>query len=128
MKNILLVEDDEASRVFLSEFLDLWGYVVTTVSNGRKALQKIHETLPDLVICDIQMPVLDGFTFIRELREERQLNDLPVIALTAVAMLGDKEKILTAGFSSYHSKPVDSEMLRLDIQRLLELSSQAKTA
>jgi CheY-like chemotaxis protein len=101
-------------------FLGSWGFEATTAADGREALQKIRDTLPDLVVCDIQMPVLDGYAVVRALREDTQLATLPVIALTAFAMLGDKEKTLASGFDGYQSKPINSEALRAEINRLLE--------
>jgi CheY-like chemotaxis protein len=120
MKKIVIAEDNLASRELLCEFLGSWGFQVTTAADGREALQRIRETLPDLVLCDIQMPVLDGYAVVRALREDTRFATLPVIALTAFAMLGDKEKTLASGFDGYQSKPINSEALRAEINRLLE--------
>jgi CheY-like chemotaxis protein len=120
MKTILLAEDDPANRELLRELLQRWGYQVIEASDGADALTKINATLPDLVLCDIQLPVLDGFGVVQALRKDQRFSQLPVIALTAFAMRGDKENILSAGFNTYQSKPIESEMLKENIKRLLK--------
>jgi len=124
MKKILLAEDNPANRELLREFLQRWGYDVIEASDGADALTKIHATLPDLVLCDIQLPVLDGFGVVQALRKDQRFTQTPVIALTAFAMRGDKEKILSAGFNTYQSKPIESEMLKENIRRLLKQREQ----
>jgi len=125
MKKILLAEDNPANRELLREFLQRWGYDVIEASDGADALTKIHATLPDLVLCDIQLPVLDGFGVVQALRKDQRFTQTPVIALTAFAMRGDKEKILSAGFNTYQSKPIESEMLKENIRRLLKQREKA---
>jgi CheY-like chemotaxis protein len=124
MKKILLAEDNPANRELLREFLQRWGYEVIEALDGADALTKINATLPDLILCDIQLPVLDGFGVVQALRKDHRFTQIPVIALTAFAMQGDKEKILSAGFNTYQSKPIDSEMLRENIRRLLKRREQ----
>jgi CheY-like chemotaxis protein len=120
MTTILIVEDNLPSRELLREFIQNWGYEVIEASDGREALQKITEMAPDLVLCDIQMPELDGFAVIQSLRQDARFIKLPVIALTAFAMKGDKETTLAAGFDGYQSKPIDQDALHSEIKRLLE--------
>ncbi len=119
MKKIVIVEDSEAGRELLREFVQGWGYEVIEAADGQEALQKITETAPDLVLCDVQMPELDGYAVIQSLRQDARFTKLPVIALTAYAMRGDKEKTLAAGFDSHQSKPIEFESLKADIERLL---------
>jgi CheY-like chemotaxis protein len=119
MKKIVIAEDSPAGRELLREFIESWGYEVIEASDGREALQKIIETAPDLVLCDIQMPEQDGYAVIQSLRQDARFNKLPVIALTAFAMRGDKEKTLAAGFDSHQSKPVEFDSLKVEIERLL---------
>jgi CheY-like chemotaxis protein len=115
-----LAEDNPANRELLREFLQRWGYQVIEASDGADALTKMNATLPDLVLCDIQLPVLDGFGVVQALRKDQRFTQTPVIALTAFAMRGNKEKILSAGFNTYQSKPIESEMLKENIRRLLK--------
>jgi CheY-like chemotaxis protein len=119
MKKIVIAEDSAAGRELLHELIESWGYEVIEAADGREALQKITETAPDLVLCDIQMPEQDGYAVIQSLRQNPKFAKLPVIALTAFAMRGDKEKTLAAGFDSHQSKPVEFESLKADIERLL---------
>jgi CheY-like chemotaxis protein len=119
MKKIVIAEDSAAGRELLHELIESWGYEVIEAADGREALEKIMETAPDLVLCDIQMPEQDGYAVIQSLRQDPRFTKLPVIALTAFAMRGDKEKTLAAGFDSHQSKPVEFESLKADIERLL---------
>ena len=119
MRKILVAEDDPASRELLLEILRAVGYDVVEACDGGEALRKIQETGPDLVLLDIQMPVLDGFAVLRQLRQDPRFAALPVVALTADAMRGDREKTLSASFDAYLSKPVDATALRIQIEQLL---------
>ena len=124
MKTILVAEDDPASRELMREILEAGGYRVLEACNGGEALQKMEEMEPDLVLLDIQMPGLDGFAVLRQLRQNPSYATLPVVALTAYAMQGDREKVLAAGFDAYLTKPVDATALRAQIQQLLTQSGQ----
>lgn len=120
MRKILVAEDDLASRELIREILDASGYQVLEAGDGREAIQKIEEAKPDLVLLDIQMPVLDGFAVLRQLRQDPRFATLRVVALTAYAMRGDQEEALAAGFDAYLSKPVDATALRRQIEKLLD--------
>ncbi len=124
MKTILVAEDDPASRELMREILEAGGYRVLEACNGGEALQKMGEMEPDLVLLDIQMPGLDGFAVLRQLRQNPRYATLRVVALTAYAMGGDREKVLAAGFDAYLTKPVDVTALRAQIQQLLTQSGQ----
>jgi PAS domain S-box-containing protein len=116
---ILLVEDDADNRTLLAEFLGAHGYALDTASTGREALEVAARDLHDLVILDIQLPGMDGLEVLRELRAMRSVH-VPVLALTALAMVGDRDRILEAGADAYLSKPVAFGVLRAEIDRLLE--------
>jgi two-component system cell cycle response regulator DivK len=120
MKTILVAEDRDASRELISIVLTAAGYHVVLAADGEEALARAAETLADLVILDIHMPRLDGFGVIRHLRADPSYASVPVIALTASAMAGDRDSVLSAGFSEYISKPVNMSLLRREIARLLE--------
>jgi CheY-like chemotaxis protein len=116
---IVIAEDDSPSREMLCELLRSWGYDVTESRNGAEALQKIAEGMPDLVVCDIQMPLLDGVGLVQALRRDKNFSNLPVIALTAGGAR-DPRAVASAGFTTYQSKPVDSALLKKNLERLLE--------
>lgn len=111
MKKILIVEDNEKNRVLLREVLLYYGYEVLEAENGAECLRLAKEHVPGLVLLDIQMPVMDGFTTLKLLRETPATKDIRVIALTSFAMAGDKDKIMAAGFDDYISKPINTRKL-----------------
>lgn len=104
---ILVADDNAFSRELMRELLEAPGHVILEAVNGRNALDVIRNCAPDLVFLDLQMPLLDGFSVVRELRHENHFRGLPVIALTASAMIGDRERAIAAGFDSYIAKPID---------------------
>ena len=119
MKRILIVEDKATSRELLRTVLEKLGYVVVEAQDGGEALQKLHETPPDLVLLDLQIPIHNGFEVLREIRSDNRLASIPVVALTANAMQGDREKALAAGFTGYLAKPVGLSQLRDEVNRLM---------
>jgi two-component system cell cycle response regulator DivK len=116
-KKILVADDSDPSRELIREVLELSDYEVIEAADGAEALSRIRETMPDLVLMDIQMPRLNGYDVLRHLREDQRLVRLPVIALTAFAMQGDRERVLEAGFDGYITKPVDIARLRREVER-----------
>jgi CheY-like chemotaxis protein len=120
MKTILIAEDYAANRELIRELLTLGGYRVLEASNGQEALEKILEARPDLVLADIQMPTLDGYGLVQKIRENPLLADVRVIALTAYAMDGDREKVLASGFDGYITKPIEMKTLFAQISKYLE--------
>jgi CheY-like chemotaxis protein len=105
---IILVADDNAlGRELIRELLEGSGHVVLEAANGRIALDLIRRCRPDIVFLDLQMPLLDGFSVLQALRKESPFQQLRVVALTASAMMGDRERVIAAGFDSYIAKPID---------------------
>lgn len=94
---ILLVEDNETNIETVLEYLPVWGYWLTVAHNGAEAIQRAHEEPPNLILMDIQIPELDGLTAVRQLRREKAFQNTPIVALTALAMHGDRERCLEAG-------------------------------
>jgi two-component system, cell cycle response regulator DivK len=125
MIQILVAEDNAVNRELLRELLEARGYTVLEARNGQEALQMIERSLPELLLLDIGMPVLDGFAVIRRIRENPRLAMLPVVAVTAYAMRGDREKILSSGFDGYLSKPLNPSSLTAELDRLLTKSAQS---
>ncbi len=119
MRKILVAEDDLASRELIREILETCGYQVLEARDGREALQRVEETAPDLVLLDIQIPVMDGFAVLRQLRQDSRFARLPVVAVTAYAMRGDREKALAAGFDAYLTKPLNAAALKKQLEQLL---------
>jgi CheY-like chemotaxis protein len=119
MSKVLIAEDNAVNRELLRELLEMRGYTVVEACDGGEALRMIEQTQPDLLLLDIGMPVLDGFAVVGKIRENPRLAQLPVVAVTAYAMQGDREKILNAKFDGYLSKPVNSQSLAEELDRLL---------
>jgi two-component system cell cycle response regulator DivK len=119
VKRILIVDDRPTSRELLRTALKPQGYEVIEASDGSEGLLKAQDHLPDLILLDLQMPKLGGFAVLQELRRDQRFAGTPVVAITASAMQGDREKALAAGFNGYLTKPVSLSTLRAEISRLL---------
>ncbi|ESA37009.1 multi-sensor hybrid histidine kinase [Leptolyngbya sp. Heron Island J] len=116
---ILLAEDNEANLITLSSYLRAKGYRIQVANNGQEAIELAQAEPPNVILMDIQMPEMDGLTAIRHIRQLPDLAQTPIIALTALAMKGDREQCLAAGANLYLSKPVKLKQLVLSIKELL---------
>jgi two-component system cell cycle response regulator len=119
MRRILVADDNAVSRELIREVLQKDNYEVIEASDGREALEKLRQDPPDLALLDIQMPVLDGKAVIQELRADPRFSQLPVVALTAYAMRGDRERALSLGFNAYITKPINIPQFRAGVAELL---------
>ena len=114
MSKILLVEDNEMNRDMLSRRLTRKGFEVLIAIDGREAIDLAQSELPDLILMDMSLPVIDGWEATRRLKADQTTGGIPIIALTAHAMSGDREKCQEAGCDDYDTKPIE-------LQRLLEI-------
>ena len=119
MTKILLVEDNEMNRDMLCRRLIRRGYAVTTAVDGEQGQAKARLEKPDLILMDMSLPVLDGWEVTRQLKSSPDTAAIPIIALTAHAMAGDREKCIEAGADDYDTKPVDFKRLLGKINDLL---------
>ena len=119
MKTVLIADDRDASRELLRTVLRAEGYQVIEASDGGEALAKADTGLPHLFLLDLQMPLMDGFAVAAALRQDPRFSQTPIIALTASAMRGDREKALAIGFSAYITKPARLAALRSEIAKWL---------
>lgn len=119
MSKVLIAEDNPVNRELLRELLQTRGHSVTEACDGQEALERIEESRPDILFLDLDMPVLDGFATVRRIRENPATAALTVLAVTAYAMQGDREKVLTSGFDGYLSKPIQSRLLFEEMERFL---------
>jgi two-component system sensor histidine kinase/response regulator len=106
-RHILVAEDNEINQIIIREILERAGFVVDMADDGRQALEMALTRPYDLIFMDIQMPEMDGLIATREIRKKNSLADLPIVAMTAHAMMGDKEKSLEAGMNDHVTKPID---------------------
>lgn len=117
---IVVADDDPVSRGLIRDVLEPEGYEVFEVSNGEEALVAVAENRPDLILLDIQMPVLDGYEVLESLRGDDRFRDIPVAAVTALAMASDRAQALSCGFNAYITKPINISSLRAQARTLLE--------
>ena len=108
-EQILLVEDNVMNRRLAQFLLKSEGYIVYEATNGREALELVKAHAPDLILMDLQLPELDGFTTTQILKQDATTKDIPVVALTAYAMTGDAERASEAGCDGYITKPFDKQ-------------------
>ena len=125
MHKILLVEDNEMNRDMLSRRLERKGYRVVIAVDGQSGVEMAGAELPDLVLMDMSLPVLDGWEATRRLKADPATAHLPVIALTAHAMSGDREKAIAAGCDDYDTKPIELPRLLGKIEALLAAAAGA---
>jgi CheY-like chemotaxis protein len=119
MPKVLLVEDDEESRDGLSRHLLRRGYEILLAVDGRQGVDVARAEAPDLILMDMSLPVLDGWEATRQLKAGSETRGIPVIALTAHAMAGDRDKALEAGCNDYATKPIEFPRLLRKIDSLL---------
>ena len=119
MAKILLVEDNEMNRDMLSRRLERRGYEVVIAVDGQQGVDLAQATSPDLILMDMSLPVIDGWEATRQLKSMERMKDVPIIALTAHAMSGDREKALEAGCNDYDTKPIELPRLLGKIEALL---------
>ncbi|GAB3286331.1 response regulator [Parahaliea aestuarii] len=124
---VLVIEDSEVNLELVRYLLEAHGYRVHAAGDGRAGIEAARRELPDLILCDIQMPHMDGYAVARQLKQIEELKDIPLIAVTALAMVGDREKILAAGFDDYCAKPIDPEGLLAQLEPFLGAAKQSSS-
>jgi len=118
-KRILVVEDNEKNLYLMKFILQKAGYQVSEAVNGKEGLEKAKAELPDLILMDMQLPVMDGYKATTLIKAHEKTKNIPVIALTAYAMKGDREKTFEAGCDGYLEKPINPENFTETIKDLL---------
>ncbi len=121
MATLLLAEDNDLNRDMLTRRLSRRGYSLLEATNGEEAVEVAGEEIPDVILLDLSMPVMDGWEAAGHLKDDEETADIPIIALTAHAIKGDREKALEAGCDAYVAKPVDMDELVDTIEEMLEL-------
>ena len=119
LHRILLVEDHEEIWDFLSRRLKRRGYDVVVATDGQQGVDRARSDKPDIILLDMNLPVMDGWTAARAIKDAHEIAHVPIIALTAHAMSGDREKALAAGCDDYHPKPVDFSRLVEQVEALI---------
>ena len=121
---ILLIEDNEQNRYLATFLLEKNGYEVVPASDGPMGIALAGRILPTAILLDIQLPTMDGYTVARELRKNPALGNIPIVAVTSYAMLGDREKALGAGCNGYIEKPINPETFVAEIERYVQKTAK----
>jgi CheY-like chemotaxis protein len=119
VKKILIADDKPSSRELIRALLEHKGYEILEAADGQQALDVARSAVPDLILLDIHMPVLDGYGTAQAMRLDEKLRDVPIVALTASAMHSDRARVLKAGFTAHITKPISLRELRREIENLL---------
>jgi two-component system cell cycle response regulator len=127
-ERILIIEDNPANLDLMEYLLNSFGYSTLSAKDGAAGLDALRRERPDLVICDIELPVMDGCSVARTVKAEPSLQSIPMIAVTAFAMVGDSEKILSAGFDGYISKPIEPTTFVREVEQFLHSGGRAAIA
>ena len=119
MAKILIIEDNEQNLYLETFILQKNGHEVVQARSGEKGIALAAETAPDLILLDIQLPGMDGYTVAEALRRNPDISNIPIIAVTSYAMTGDRERILEAGCSGYIEKPINPDTFHVEIAQFL---------
>jgi CheY-like chemotaxis protein len=106
---VLIIEDNEANLYLTTFLLSRAGHDIVQARDGQQALELAESARPHLILLDIQLPIMDGYAVAGALRQNRALDDVPIVAVTSYAMVGDRERILAAGCNGYIEKPIDPD-------------------
>ena len=116
-RSVLLIEDNEQNRYLVTFLLERSGYTVNAFADGARGIEAARSLTPELVLLDIQLPVMDGYAVARALRQNEALRRIPIVAVTSYAMPGDREKALEAGCTGYIEKPINPETFIAEMER-----------
>ena len=121
-QKILVIEDNGQNRYLIGFILEKHGYEVIQAKDGFEGIELANEVNPALILLDIQLPLMDGYTVARKLRCNPELANVPIIAVTSYAMVGDRERVLAAGCTGYIEKPINPETFMTEVERHLPVS------
>jgi len=125
---ILIIEDNPTNLELMSYLLKAFGHALLTADDGEQGLATARREKPDLIVCDIQLPGMDGHAIARQIRTDAVLRAIPVVAVTASAMVGDRDKVLASGFNGYISKPIDPETFVPNVEAFLRPDQRSTRA
>jgi two-component system cell cycle response regulator DivK len=120
-KKILVIEDNEQNLYLIKYILEDCGYEIFSAMDGKKGIETAASLLPDLILLDIQLPVMDGYAVAQALRQISVLQKTPIVAVTSYAMPGDKEKAIESGCSGYIEKPIDPDTFASQVEAYLRI-------
>ena len=127
-KQLLLIDDDPNLILLVKDYLEFRGYKVITAANGREALEILEQQIPDMIICDVMMPEMDGYTFVENVRQEQKTSSIPVLFLSAKGQSQDRVKGLNIGADVYMVKPFEPEELVAQVDAALKQKERIESA
>ncbi len=119
-KRILVIEDNPLNLELMTDLLESFGFTVLASRDGAVGIELVRREKLDLIICDVQMPGMDGYEVANYLKRDPMLRRIPLVAVTALAMVGDREKVLSAGFDGYIDKPIAPELFKKQVEGFME--------
>ncbi len=122
---ILVIEDNQTNLDLMVYLLKSFGHTPLVAHDGEQGLEVARQEAPDLIVCDVHMPNLDGYEVVRRLKAHPAMNQIPVVAVTAMAMVGDRDKVLEAGFDGYIAKPIAPDTFVGQVEEFLRLDQRA---
>jgi len=125
---ILIIEDNEANMQLMVYLLRAFGHATFEAQDGEIGISTARQELPDLILCDLQMPGMDGYEVAQRLRLDPGLKTISLVAVTAYAMAGDREKVLAAGFNGYISKPINPELFLEQVEAFLPSEKRSRSS
>ena len=128
MARILVIEDNPANMQLMIYLLRAFGHDTFDATDGEAGFALAKRELPDLILCDLQMPGMDGYEVARRLRLDPDLKTVPLVAVTAYAMAGDREKVLAVGFNGYISKPINPELFLGQVEAFLSSEKRSRAS
>jgi CheY-like chemotaxis protein len=121
---ILVIEDNTANLDLMVYLLGAFGHIAVSARDGEKGLRAAAQVKPDLILCDIHLPKMDGYELVRRLKNDPNCCSIPIVAVTALAMVGDRDHVLRAGFDGYLPKPIDPEALVQQINGFVNFAAR----
>jgi two-component system, cell cycle response regulator len=128
MARMLVIEDNPANLELMAYLLQAFGHTALVARDGEEGLAMARRDLPDLIVCDVQMPRMDGYAIARQLKQAPETSAIPIIAVTALAMVGDSDRIMAHGFDGYIAKPIVPETFVAQVENFLDPSKYTASA
>ena len=116
-KKILIIEDNEQNLYLVKFIVEKHGFEVSVARDGKEGIEMAEKVKPDMILLDIELPIMDGYTVARKLRQSKDLAKTPIVAVTSFAMIGDREKAIEAGCTGYIEKPIDPKTFMAQVER-----------
>jgi two-component system, cell cycle response regulator DivK len=123
---VLVIEDNEQNMYLVNFILEFQGYEVIQARNGSDGVSMAREHQPDLILLDIQLPIMDGYTVAREIRKIETMHNVPIVAVTSYAMPGDREQALAAGCNGYIEKPINPDTFIIEIKQFIHANTDGE--